>query len=311
LLAYLGIVKWYNMNFSNTKLVTHKNCWDGSASAILFMAVGGRRENILFSNPDHESVDEIAKDLYYGWSDEILFVDVSVSEEMADLLRTRSNILLFDHHKSAIPLAKHKFCTIDKNNDNCGSKLLYNWLLSLGFDTIKVYKDFIDGVDDVDRWQHNIPYSKDVGALHGILGVNLFIDRFMKNTSVSLTNEEKFTINLDNVKYEDFLQEKKNAVVVRDKKIDDVNYRIGFVYAGGAYRSRLGNDLCKDQMLNLDAIVMISNDYVSFRSVGKVDVSRVAEIYSGGGHKSAAGCCTSNIIGKSLLNMVADKIEMQ
>jgi uncharacterized protein len=299
------------MDFSNTKLVTHKNCWDGSAAAILFMSVGGKKENIIFSTPDHEAVDEIAKDLYYNWADDILFVDISISADVAELFKTRNNVLLFDHHQSAIPLSKFKFCTIDQHNDNCGSKLFYNWLLSLGYSNIIKYKEFVDGVDDVDRWKHHLDYSKNVGALHGILGVNLFIDRFMRNASISLTNEEKFVINLDNMKYDEFFQEKKKNVIIKNKKLNDRNYRIGFVYAGGAYRSRLGNDLCNDHNLNLDAIIMISNDYISMRSVGNVDVAKVAESYMGGGHQKAAGCLVGNIIGNSLLEMVADKLEIK
>lgn len=298
------------MRFINTKLVTHKNCWDGSAAAILFMSAGGKRENIVFSNPDHESTDEIAKNLYYNWQHDILFVDVSISEETAELLKNREDILLFDHHKSAISLAKYKFCTVDKNNDNCGSKLFYKWLISEGFYSLIRYKEFIDCVDDVDRWQHQLKESNDIGTLHGILGVNLFIERFFKTSSILLTNEEKFVIHLENIKYIDFLKEKKSSVIIKDKKFNNINYRIGFVYAGGSYRSKLGNDLCNDHDLNIDAIIMISNDYISMRSNGKVDVSRIATKYGGGGHYSAAGMGTYNIIGNTLLDLIADKLEM-
>lgn len=298
------------VDFSNTMLVTHRACWDGSAAAVLFMNVGGRKENIIFSNPDHASVDEIVKDLYYRWSGEILIVDLSVSEDLAELLKTRNNVLLFDHHKSAEPLCKHKFCTIDMHN--CGSKLFYNWLLSLGFDSVILkYKEFVDNVDDIDRWQHNISSSKEVGSLHGILGSNLFIERFMKNASVGLTNEEFYVMNLDNAKYKDFLQDKKSAVMVRTKKIDDIDYRIGFVFAGGAYRSRLGNDLCNDSELNIDAVIMVSNDFISMRSRGSVDVSKLAKKYGGGGHVSASGCSVAAIIGKNILEEVANNLKLE
>jgi phosphoesterase RecJ-like protein len=49
---------------------------------------------------------------------------------------------------------------------------------------------------------------------------------------------------------------------------------------------------------------------VSFRSKSSVDVSAVAELFGGGGHKNASGC---TIYGKSLddaVSIVLDKVEI-
>ncbi len=103
---------------------------DGSACAICFQLGGGMKHNIHFSNPQHESTDEILSDLLSTGVNNIILADVSISEQMADKVdQSGANVLLFDHHKSAIPLANRKWCTIEKENNACGSKMLFQHML--------------------------------------------------------------------------------------------------------------------------------------------------------------------------------------
>ena len=75
------------MDLTNTKLVTHANCPDGLACAIVFISAGGQRNNVVFSSPNHKFVDEKVKDLLGSSSGvDIIIADLSVSEQLAEVI---------------------------------------------------------------------------------------------------------------------------------------------------------------------------------------------------------------------------------
>src|SRR5574343_683085 len=198
----------YEMNIENAKLVTHKGCADGSGCAVIFIAAGGKRENITFAGPDHNEVDDVAKDLMWTHNGLVIFADVSLSKEMALKLVGKDNIVLLDHHKSAMELQDISFCHID--NSKCGTKLLYEWLLSSVTQlTIPKYRHFVDCIDDKDRWVNAIEDSFYTHTLHHIYGQELFIERFLRNPVVLLTENEKFAYELDKKKEADYIRQKK------------------------------------------------------------------------------------------------------
>jgi oligoribonuclease NrnB/cAMP/cGMP phosphodiesterase (DHH superfamily) len=96
------------MDLTNTKLVTHANCPDGLACAIVFISAGGQRNNVVFSSPNHKFVDEKVKDLLGSSSGvDIIIADLSVSEQLAEVIENAyKNVLLFDHHNSAEKIKK-------------------------------------------------------------------------------------------------------------------------------------------------------------------------------------------------------------
>ncbi len=303
--------------FDDIKLVTHKDCCDGSACAILFIAAGGLPENVIFTSPSHTDVDDVAKTLCDTWEGPIWFADVSVSLAAAELLSKRTDVVLLDHHKSAIPLSKFSFCQIDKDNSACGSKLLFSFLKKqIGASAfnlaIKKYKEFVDNVDDMDRWQRNIEGSEVMFNLHSLLGQRLFIKRFLKNASLKLTENEKYLVELDKEKEREYVQTKKEQISIITKTFNNQKIRVGFVKAGGPYRSVLGDSICNDLSLDVDLAVMINGDYISLRSRnGKVDCSLVAQQNGGGGHPAAAGCDLSKIIGKDILNLAIENMKFE
>ncbi len=305
------------MTFDDVKLVTHRDCSDGSACAVLFIAAGGLPENIVFTSPSHTETDEIANNLFETWDGPIWFVDVSISDDAAQLLSRRTDVVLIDHHKTAIPLAKYKFCKIDKDNSACGSKLFLAFLKKqLGASAytlaIKKYQDFVDNVDDMDRWRKNIPGSEVIFNLHGLLGQKLFIKRFLKNASMDTTDNEKYLIEIDREREKEYIRSKKEQVVVVQREHNQQKVRVGFVQAGGPYRSALGDSMCHDPELDVDLAVMVNGDYISLRSRnGKVDCSGVAQQNGGGGHPAAAGCDLSKIIGKDILSLAIENMKFE
>lgn len=294
------------MELEKTMLVTHKNCMDGSTSAILFIAAGGLRENIRFTNPSHSETDEIVSELLETWSGPILIADVSVSVALAEKVR-RTDVFLLDHHKSAIPLADFSWCLIDVQNTSCGSMMLYNYLQS--FRPVRDYTELVNLVDDHDRWVKQYKATDKIASLHQVLGQEFFIDRFVKDSNTLLTSEEEYVVNLDIRKRDQYIAAKKKEVEVLRKTIQGHNVRVAFVSAA-THQSQLGNAICEDPVIDADIAVMVGGAIsMRARKSCPVDLSSLAKVNSGGGHKLAAGCSLDGLLGKTLVDFVKDSLK--
>ena len=306
------------MNLRNTKLITHRGCMDGSSCAILFLICGGRKENISFCGPNHSEVDEVAKDAYYNHEGPIIFADISISETVAELLCGRNDILLFDHHKTAIPLAKHSWCEIDIKNERCGSKIFYDWCLNVFakndehlYYKLNEYDKFIEVIDDIDRWKNLHKVSKCFSRLNYVLGQNLFIERFVNNHSIELTDRELYIVHIELQKEEQYVEDRKSNLHIRQIISNGKSYAIGFVECW-KYQSELADAICSDLNLNLDAIVMVGTHSISLRKRNHscdLDLSVISSLNGGGGHAAAAGTLLRNVLGFDVVEKVMENMK--
>lgn len=302
------------MNLSEAVLVTHRACIDGSTCVVVFTAAGGKLENVCFTNPDHEDVDDVVSGLT-EWAGPIIIVDVSISKKMAASITrggfASDDIILLDHHKSAIPLAKFDWCEIEMNNDRCGSKMLYDWVLKHNIgkrNKVSKYKDLVDAVDDRDRWIHNIPESATLASLHKIVGQELFVERFISNSSLMFSNNEKYVIQLDDKRKKFIIANRKENTQILYKDVGEHKLKIGFVMASN-HQSELGHSMCSDPVMDCDIAVMVGPNSVSLRSSSgcPVDLSVLATNLGGGGHKNAGGCSLNKLLNnRSLVDIVKD-----
>jgi oligoribonuclease NrnB/cAMP/cGMP phosphodiesterase (DHH superfamily) len=303
------------MNISSSKLLTHRGCLDGSTCAILYLVCGGEKENIIFSNPNHSEVDEILGNLIHTWENPIIIADLSVSKEMAEKMSFRSDIVLLDHHKSAIPLMLYKWCHISEKNDQCGSMMFYNWLRCNPNITNKeklfLYEDLVLVSDHYDRWTQKRHAYSSIVSLHGILEQALFIDRFVKNPSLELNLNESYVVNLEKIKKDNFIKHKKEEITILSKQIKNNHCRFAVVKTD-KYQSLLADSILNDLTIDVDAVIMIGLKSVSLRSKkdGIVDVSEIAQANDGGGNHASAGCPLGNILGKDLIELVFERMKV-
>jgi oligoribonuclease NrnB/cAMP/cGMP phosphodiesterase (DHH superfamily) len=304
------------MNLKNCKLISHKGCLDGSTTAVLFLVCGGKRENIIFSNPNHNDVDEIVNNLIQEWENPIIICDLSVSKEMAEKMTFRTDVVLLDHHKSAIPLTKYKWCHISEKNEQCGSMMFYNWLRSSSDienkEKLIPYIDLVKGADSYDRWTEKRHAYNSLVALHGILEQELFLDRFIKNPSLELSLNESYIVNLENRKKENFIKRKKEEIVILSKTIKNVHCRFAIVKTD-KYQSLLADSILNDFLIDVDAVIMIGLKSISLRSKkdGIVDVAEIAELNFGGGHISSSGFALDGLFDGGFLEYVTKKIKWE
>lgn len=292
-------------------LITHSNCMDGAMCSVVFQQFGGTESNIIYSSPDHTKTDQALKDLLNSDNvNNIYLADVSISEDFAKQIDTRCNrVTVIDHHKSAIPLAKYKWCIIDKNNKQCGCLLFYHWCLE-NFEWTGMHcddlRELCELADDRDRWINADPKSKDFHTLFSFLGQNKYVDRCMQPRPTELKTSEEYVIKIEQEKETDFINgfaKKMHACYIED-------YYVGFGVCEKKYVSDLGNHLCNKE--KFDFVVLMDYETISLRcgKNDKLDMSKIAKKYRGGGHAKAAGFTISNLLQSSLLDLVVNNFEI-
>ena len=297
--------------FYNTLLMTHAGCMDGSTCATLFRAAGGDPSNIAFSHPGYDSTDSILRDLLESFDGFILIADLSISYEMAKSIDGLGRVKILDHHKSAIPLGEFDWCDIDVENSRCGSRMLFDFIQKeMNTQSVAEYRDLVDLSDDYDRWQKQYALSTKLNEYHNSVGQRFFIERFIKNSKVSFTENEKFLLKIEKGRKERYIKSKRKKCVIIDKNIDGNDLKIAFVLSG-EYQSSLGESLYSDPYLGVDAVVMVSDKSISFRAHPDcpLDLSTLAMLNGGGGHKKAAGCSLSNVLEDDLLDLVISNLK--
>jgi len=303
------------LDLSKTILVTHKGCQDGSACAILFLAAGGKKENIYFTNPSHEETDFLLSELIQYRDTDIMLVDVSCSTEMAKYIEKSifaNNVTILDHHKSAASLNNFPFCVVDESGLNCGSKIFYDWILKYVSNLTKLlrYKELVKLTNDVDLWQHNYPESRELADFHKILGQELFIERFVKNPNSDLSCQESYLTTIYNKKREIETANRKKNIKKFVKTINGVNYNFAILFTHGADQSLLGHAITDDPSMDVDVVILINGNNVSLRCKDScvLDLSELAQRFGGGGHKKASSFSLGKlfIFNKDFLEIIVD-----
>ena len=295
------------VDFEKTKLLTHKGCMDGSVCSIVFQAAGGRSDNVSYVSPGI-AVDNAAKDICKFYDGLLIIADLSVSEEVAEYLNFRGNVYLLDHHKTALKLSKYNWCTIDEKNEKCGSMLLYNFVTrnaSNPFSVVKL-KELVTLADDHDRWIKQYPKTEDLKYLHDFLKQQKFVKRFINDPRVVLSSIEAEFIEHEKDQEKEYIDEVVSKAVFVDNLVDGKLYKIAYALCGN-YQSNVGHQLLND---GADLAVLIDKEKVSLRSNDRVDCSVIAELNLGGGHRGASGVRLEGILGKSLLDLVKEKIRL-
>ena len=253
----------------------------------------------------------ISKD-YYNY-DEIFVTDISVNEEVAELLdKCEKDVILLDHHKTAEWLNKYDWAKVEENDEYLGRKtsgtlMLYRYLDTNKFNVLKSQiRDFVYMVNDYDTWHWNQVGDlkpKQLNDLYYIYKEDNFINKIL--TFFISENKNIFTSTDDlllNIKQSDIdlYIEKKNKSIIRY----NINgYNVGVVFCEN-YISEVGNTLCKlNQDIDLMALINMDGT-VSYRTIKDVDVSTIAKKYGGGGHIKASGSQFDESIKENILDMI-------
>jgi len=247
-------------------------------------------------------IKEIKKD------EPIFIVDYSLEPEtMKQLLNITKEVVWIDHHKSAIEKYKNFNEEIDGiRKDGIAASVLsfiyfFNKKILKNIDKIKDYNDLIDEVPDFtlyiadfDTWHFNFEDSNYFfTALNKLYDTNPLSDIWIKLEY----NDENFENEL--IKTGKMLYDQE--IVEYNKEIDKYSFESWFESNKCLAMNISGNgkigELARDRGYNLIFCYIFDGEKynISLYSSDKIDSSKIAMKYGGGGHKGASGFRCNNL----------------
>lgn len=263
-----------------THVLYHKACPDGFASAfIAWMKLGDKVKYIPVSYYDTPPKIKDSK---------ILVCDFSFSNDVTKKYIEDNEIFFnIDHHVTAVENLKD----INENYkyfdmEHSGAMLTWNYFYG-GEEPPK----FIKYIEDYDLWRFNL---EDTKAFNSVIKQTPYIfdewKKFLDNDYLeSEIKKGKIIIEYQN----SIIKLQLKHICIRDQIINSQSYKIAYLNT-----NYLVNEIGNEAVMNLecDFCVIYSYDEIknltrfSLRSCdNKIDVSVIAKILNGGGHRNASG----------------------
>jgi len=271
-------------------VIYHAHCTDGLAAAWCFWNAFGNTVDYyagVYNQPMPDIVDRV-----------VYLVDFSYKrDKMVDMCKWAHSVTVLDHHKTALEdLAgiEKEFDNIDIShctNEKSGAMVAWDYL-NYGNDACKEPPLFLQHVQDRDLWNFELPLTKEIirGATNEPLTIEL-IDVYMQMSATDLKHIAALGKNI--LISEMTLMKGILKECTREIEFDNGHsiVPLPLVNAPGALFSEMGDLLGKTS----PGVVMYY-DTKSHRVFGLrsnkehgIDVSAIAKMYGGGGHKNAAG----------------------
>ena len=275
-------------------ILYHANCVDGFTAAWVV-------RKALLSETVKEIGESNAMEFHacsYGCEipdsikpeDTVCIVDFSMSREQTHTLLNTvgiNNLIILDHHKSAIEKLDGIELEGILDTSRSGAMLAWNYF----FPHLEV-PELVKYVQDYDLWQFKLPNSKEISAYISTLEFTFKQwDELEKdlndNAGMMIAHQVGATLLRK-------LQMDIESAIKFGARIETVaGYNVPVLNCPRAWASEAGNMLCKKFTDAKFAMTWIQNNQgdfnLSFRSIGEFDVSKIAEIFGGGGHRNAAG----------------------
>ena len=256
-------------------LVTHTDL-DGAGCAVIWTAATGAPYRMVENGQVDTAVATALAE-----ADDVVLADHSISEGMVPAVEAHlaagRRFTLLDHHKSALPLDRFPWATVDVERSGAG----------LVFDHVgrpERLREFAETVEDHDLWRHRDPRSARLAALYGLLGEERFLARFTADPGVAFTAAEELLLDVEARREADYIDGKVDDAEVLD--LDGVRWALVFAES---YRSNLAHELMERLDVDATAIVNANSDKVTVSMRGRgVDVSLIGQAHGGGGHARAA-----------------------
>lgn len=238
-----------------------------------------------------------------GKEDLLVLTDLSPSLEVAGLIEEKIEegykIILFDHHKSAMPIQNPTWTEIVVEQNSilaCGTSLYAdfltrsNCLSDYSEAAVETYVELVRSWDTWDWSRTGNLEAKKLNTLFYLIGIKEYIAFVMERVETgtfSFGKEYEQVLKLEEKKIE--LEMSKREKITREFEID--GEMVGIVHCEN-YHSEVGHYIL-DKRAHLDYVVLINLEKrtISLRSSdGGRDVQTIAKTYGGGGHPNAAGC---------------------
>lgn len=283
-------------------LISHIADIDGITPVILSKLVFKDFDYKLLEVSEVESFmnDALDNNLFDEY-DKVFMTDLCVNEAVAsriDLLPLKDKFQVLDHHIGNMELNKYSFIKVVEEENGfkeSGTSLYYKYLLEnypIKILATEAVSYMVSLVRLGDTWEWVKYDKKEARYLTTLLSyygiekyINNYFDFLVANEEFFFTETEKLLIEVDNRRMNDYIENKKEQVIIENIK----GYKVGIVFAE-LYRSELGNVL-SSAYPDLDLIAIINmGRSISYRTnKDNVSVNDFAMFFGGKGHQQAAG----------------------
>jgi len=286
------------MEYKDIVVFYHGNCTDGYASRHIIEGHSVPSGKVIAPEPvlceyipmyHDKSSDPFKAVDGFDVSNAILYIvdysfDVETLLRLADMFR---HTVVLDHHKTAqeeleslIGIRPDLEIVFDMNRSGAG--ITWDYLMQ------NISRPWwVDYVEDRDIWNNALPHTDAIGQylrsvpydFHAWEELNIMSADTARNLGEAMLREADAQF--------------RRIKSMTHRMIEVAGYTVPSVNSP-CYQSELGHDLCQDHPF---AVMWCMNQdgqyYNSFRSTDEgVDVSEIAKLFGGGGHRNAAGAVT-------------------
>ncbi len=259
-----------------TLVLYHNDCFDGFSGAwAAWKKFGNKAEYRALEHQEPLPRDLSGKDLY--------FIDFTYSAtQMRAIKKNALRLIVLDHHESHQRAAKeaHEY-KFSLTHSGCMLAWMY-------FHPLKKPPLFLEAIEDHDLFVFQKSRTREIISYLGVVEQNFKSwDDFIKSGENSKKRKEIIAVGAMILKTEQRIVSKTLSYAM---PVDFDGYRT-LAINSPIYYSELANGLYSIRKAPFGISWHARNGkiHVSLRSDGKIDVSKLALKYGGGGHKGAAG----------------------
>ena len=259
---------------------------DGVSSAYIANNILKKDNTVTLVPLQYSREDELFK-LNLTKQDVCYFVDFSLKRDrMLELAELVDRVIVIDHHKTAEAELVNLPENVEVNFNMTESGATLTWLYFYD----EPIPEIFEYIKDRDLWNWKLPYSREISEALAFLVKPNDINSFRDNAFIGITALKEIGSTLLKKKNQ---QVQSKLSKVRDLTLCDIEFKIINVTEN---ISELGNEICIEY--NKPALMyFITQDMkviCSLRSINELsDVSKVATIFGGGGHRNASGFTVS------------------
>lgn len=292
----------------NILLFTHKVDIDGMGSIVL--------SKLAFENVDvvlcdsFESTEKILEKInnksIYNY-DQIFVTDICPNEELVLQIlsdeKLKSKVQIFDHHISVLENFKSTYdivhLVIKNEMGACsGTSLFYEYLIQNNLlKNSPVIDEFVELTRQYDTWEWKNKFNNEAANELNIMFSILKIEGYVNTFCNKLRNNLELFDEFDLAKIDGYKLEQKRICknFIKAMHIETFEgHTVGVIDAMNDENKNDVAELLKEsntQNLDFVAMVITKRNSISFRSIkDNFDVSTVATMFGGKGHKQASSC---------------------
>src|SRR3990167_6881558 len=264
-------------------ILYHKDCFDGFGGAWAAYKKFGKKA-------DYFGIEHQAQPLKELKNKEIYFVDFCYQKKeiMEKLLKENKKVVVIDHHisqKETIKISSEYVYSLEHSGSVLAWKYFHPPLTrKFGVHPQKPIPKLLRHIEDIDLWKVKLTGTKELMMALDIRDFNFPVwDKIAKDFENSKKRRKYFEVGKILIKYRQKLINKLSSRADKAK----IHNHSALIANSPVFQSEIGNALVeKGAALGIIWSQRNGKRYFSLRSNGKVDVSKIAKKYGGGGHKA-------------------------